>query len=72
MFRIAFYIYMLRPGFRWDCDSWHVTRMIKNKYKIVRMPQGSIKKKTTGREFLQSKTLGKSQRNERQALTKPT
>ena len=36
---------MLQTGFQWDCDNWHVTRIIKKYiYKIARMSQGSIKK----------------------------
>ena len=68
---------VLQTGFHWDCDNWHSNENNKKKYiyKIARMSQGSIKKKrswTMGREFLHSKTLGKSQRNKRQVLTKPT
>ena len=55
------YIYiLLQAGFHWDCDNWHVTRMIKRIYNIARMSQGSIKKRgTMGREFLYLNTLGK-------------
>ena len=39
---------------------------------ILKKKKKKKKRRTIGREFLQSKTLGKSQRNKRQALTKQT
>ena len=41
------------------------------KKKRKRKEKKKKERRTMGREFLQSKTLGKSQQNKRQALTKP-